>query len=136
MREGIELVDCEGEEISFGEVEVLSDEEFEGLQPQIADTESQTNQSTITNTYYLPTDTPDNGLNSDSAFINEITMALDTFSGKTSKSFLPYICQFRDLVTKSRRSLKKRISLCSPLTQEDTSIDQGDEPTSEMCFDL
>ena len=130
--EGIELFDCEGEEISFGEVEVLSDEEFEGLQPQIADTESQTNQSTITNTYYLPTDTPDNGLNSDSTFINEISAALDTYSGKTSKSFLPYFCQFRDLVTKSRRSLKKRISLCSPSTQEDTRIEQGDEPTNQM----
>ena len=121
--EGTELIDCEGEEIPVGEDECLSDHEDateEIIDPSSSSPTVAPNTSTppATQSHDLPTNTPDGMINADSAFINEIVAVFDKHKGNTSNLFLPYYCQFKDTITKARRSLKKRAASNTGLAQE------------------
>ena len=126
LDEGMELIDCEGDEIPAEEMDnTLGEDDDQSNSRPAGPVEETTltedaipSVSTVSTIGHLPTDTANDDTNADCAFINDIQSELEKHSGKTSTLFLPYLCQIKDNVAEARRNLKKRVMHLDEKTED------------------
>ena len=123
--EGIELLDCEEEEIPIGEFEQERDndnnddaEEPENVVSSENQARSTTTSTTSKNAFSLTSFTNDPEIKKDAEFLEKFQQIMK--NSDTSKLFIPYMSKFRATFRKARHSIKKRIE-----TKESTNDNAG-----------
>ena len=116
--EGMELFDCEEEEILLEELEQECDDELHDdndvredenveVEENHEQSDSTASSSTQRKNISLKSFTTDPEIKKDAEFLDKFQAILE--DSETSKMFIPYISQFRATFQKARRSIKKRI---------------------------
>ncbi len=115
LDEGLELLDCEGEEIDPAELEGSdladdnsSDDEMPAPQVKVCSKEGLSEQTSTTAD--LSKLTVDASTNADAAFLDDLRDVLKKHSTSTSSLFLPHFCQLKACYARARSSVKKRIT--------------------------
>ena len=134
--EGLELLDCEGEELAAeelcheiergGDAENQSDLERADPEHRGADSASPVKSiNSLSNAMSLSTvDTSDEAIKLDSKFLDQMKAVLE--ANETSTLFIPFFCQLKAVYTKARRSLKKRI------LAERSTVSSGSEKPDQV----
>jgi len=107
--EGVELMDCEGEELA--QEELMQEVES----PDSDENESQTDivsiQEDLPSTSTLSHEATDDETKADCAFLDDIQAVIDKHSSSTSELFTPQFSRFKAINANAQRSVKKRIQI-------------------------
>jgi len=135
--EGVELLDCEGDEIDadvaveLDEVDVDSDDQPGSSCPSTDDmiaTSTSTGATPDCNSELtLYPQTSDLETNNDCAFLNDMKQLLEKHTNSTSKQFLPYMCQLKAVYSNARSSIRKWIKTDLSVLKTLTAVD-GNTP--------
>ena len=109
--EGIELLDCEEEEIPYEEFDQERDNDDAEETENVVSSENQARPTTTSitskNGVSLSSFTSDPEIKKDAEFLEKFQQIME--NSDTSKLFIPYMSQFRATFRKARHSIKKRI---------------------------
>ena len=104
--EGVELYDCEGDELEDGELLHHEEPDADDRIEQACSTPTHAESTSVS----LSNISNDEEINADSSFLDGVKTLFDQHTN-TSTLFIPFMCQFRATYSRARSSIKKRLKV-------------------------